>query len=84
MLQANAVILPVVNLFNGCASVEQTLILTGDCLREMPQPVPLTALLCESRPSINILLSSFRPSPFFASFLFISGGEGDTTYEDSW
>lgn len=76
MLQADSVILPIINLFNGCPSVEETLILARDRLREMPQPVPLATLLCESRPFINMLSLSFP-------FSLLSGG-GHSTYEDSW
>lgn len=76
MLQADSVILPIINFFNGCPSVEKTLIIARDRLREMPQPVPLATLFCESRPSINML--SFVFPPFFT----LPGGH--STYEDSW
>jgi hypothetical protein len=44
VLHANPVIRPVIDLFGCRAAVEQTLLLSRDRLREVPQAIPLTAL----------------------------------------
>lgn len=44
MLKTDPVILPVINLFNGRSAVEETLILAGNGLGEVTQPIPLATL----------------------------------------